>query len=102
MTSPLTLRVASEFGCWPTWNDQTGDNLDPADLPVPAALIDRIKAWDDAFQATLDRAYPPDSRFPTKADETAWFEEGDAVFSALVETLGAAYVRRLDTSERQP
>ncbi len=102
MANALILRLSPEFGCWPLWDDATGDNLDPADLPIPAALLDRIKTWDDAFQATLDPSYPPDSRFPTEADEQAWLTEGDAVFEALVQALGPDRVRRRDPSGRQP
>lgn len=94
MTSPITIRLAPEFGCWPTWNDATGDPLDPAELPIPLALAQRILHWDDAFQAILDDAYPPDSRFPDAAAEAAWRAEGNALFDALVEHLGPACVRR--------
>lgn len=94
MTSPPPIRLAPEYGCWPTWNDTTGDTLDPAELPIPAALVDRILSWDAAFQATLDDAYPPDSRFATEAAEAAWRAEGNAIFDALVDHLGPGRVRR--------
>lgn len=102
MATPLIVRLSPEFGCWPLWDDEAGDNLDPADLAIPTALADRIRAWDDAFQATLDASYPPDSRFATEADETAWRIEGDAIFAALVQTLGPDRVRRRDPSTPQP
>jgi|GEM_PF-5444417 len=92
MTAPR-LRLAPEFGCWPIW-DETGENIDPADLPIPAELAGRIALWDDAFQATLDPAYPPDSRFPDAAAEAAWFAEGAAIFVALSAALGPDRVTR--------
>lgn len=88
------VRLASEYGCWPTWNQETGDNIEPAELPIPAELAARIAAWDEAFQATLDHAYPPDSRFPDTEAEAAWRAEGEAVFQALSKVLGADRVRR--------
>lgn len=94
MTALLTIRLAPEFGCWPTWDDATGDTLDPAELPIPAALAGRIRRWDAAFQATLDHAYPPDSRFPTETAEAAWRAEGNAIFDALVDRLGPDRIRR--------
>lgn len=94
MIAPPAIRLAPEYGCWPTWNDATGDTLDPAELPIPGALADRILRWDAAFQATLDDAYPPDSRFPTEAAEAAWRAEGNAIFDALIDHLGPDRVRR--------
>lgn len=100
MTAPR-VRLAPEYGCWPTW-DETGDCLDPADLPIPKDLVDRIARWDDAFQATLDRSYPPDSRFPDDADEAAWRVEGEVIFAALSESLGPDHVTRRDPFWPQP
>lgn len=91
--SPI-LRLAPEYGCWPTWDADTGDSLDPAALPIPAALAERIRRWDDVFQATLDHAYPPDSGFPDADAETAWQAEGEAIFAALTEALGLGRVER--------
>ncbi|MFC5344152.1 hypothetical protein ACETK8_18575 [Brevundimonas staleyi] len=93
-TSPRTIRLAPEFGCWPLWDDESGDYLDPAALPLPPALAERIARWDDAYQATLDPDYPPDSRFPDAAAEAVWRAEGEAIFEALTDLLGADRVRR--------
>lgn len=94
MAAPPVLRIASSFGAWPTWDDATGESVDPADLPIPTALIERIQAWDGAFQAIFDDAYPPDSRFPDDAAEAAWRAEGNAIFQALSDLLGPDRVRR--------
>lgn len=94
MAPPRILRFAPEFGCWPLWDDETGDALTPDDLPISADLAERIRCWDDAFQAVFDDAYPPDSRFPDDAAETAWRAEGNAIFDALCGALGPDRVRR--------
>lgn len=88
------VRLASEYGCWPTWDDETGDNLDPADLGLPSDLVARLVAWDDRFQATFDDACPPDSRFPDADAEANWIAEGDVLFVALTEELGADRLTR--------
>lgn len=94
MAAPPILRLSPEYGCWPTWDDATGDNLDPAEFGLPQDLTKRIRRWDDAFQATLDHDYPPDSRFPDEAAETVWQAEGEAIFQALTDLLGAHRVTR--------
>ena len=88
-----TLRLAPEFGCWPLWDDATGDNLDPADWPLPPDLAARLRAWDDAFQSTFDSAYPPDSRFPSLEAEAAWTAEGEALAAAIEQVVGAGNLR---------
>jgi hypothetical protein len=93
MAAPRILRLAPEYGCWPTWDDETGDILDPAALPIPAALAERILRWNAALQATLDQGYPPDSRFPDDADAAAWRAEGEAIGHALGKALGPDRVR---------
>ena len=94
MSSPPLLRLAPEYGCWPTWDDATGDNIAPTDLPIPPDLAARIAEWDEAFQATLNSAYPPESRFADAAAEADWRAEGEAVLKALSLHLGPDRVRR--------
>ncbi|WP_449396302.1 hypothetical protein [Devosia riboflavina] len=78
----MRLRLAPEWECWPLWDDETGDNLDPRDLDLPPALLARLVAWDDLFQATFNRDDPLASALP--GDE--WREEG----RALAEAIGAS------------
>lgn len=78
----MRLRLAPEWECWPLWDDQTGDNLDPRDLDLPPALLARLVAWDEVFQATFNRDDPLASVLPGDA----WREEG----RALAEAIGAS------------
>jgi hypothetical protein len=75
----MRLRLATEWECWPLWDDETGDNLDPRDLDLPSALLARLVAWDDVFQATFNRDDPLASVLP--GDE--WREEGRAQAEAI-------------------
>lgn len=93
MAERRVFRLAPEYGCWPLWDDATGDNLEPEHWPLPPDLAARLRAWDDAFQATLDSAYPPDSRFASAEAEAAWTAEGAALKAALIELLGAGNLR---------
>jgi len=75
----MRLRLAPEWECWPLWDDETGDNLDPRDLGLPPALLARLVAWDDVFQATFNRDDPLASVLPGED----WREEGRALTQAL-------------------
>ena len=87
------LRVAPEWECWPLWDHETGDNLDPTSLGLPKDLAERVAAWDDQFQAIFNRDDPPASDFPSAEARTAWRAEGDALIEAL-RTAGFAVVDR--------
>lgn len=94
MVPARTIRLAPEYGCWPLWDDMTGDNIEPTDLSILPELAQRIRAWDDIFQAMLDPADPLNSAFPDPPNEAAWRDEGDAIFEALRSVFGTDCVRR--------
>ncbi|MCL4767031.1 MAG: hypothetical protein KJZ80_12400 [Hyphomicrobiaceae bacterium] len=82
---PKRLRLAAEHGCWPIWDDETGDNVDPADLDLSEALLRRLEAWDSAWQATFDEADPRSSGFAAEAAVQCWKAEGQAIAAQLAE-----------------
>lgn len=75
----MRLRLAPEWECWPLWDDETGDNLDPRDLKLPPTLLARLLAWDDLFQATFNRDDPLASVLPGEE----WRAEGRALADAI-------------------
>jgi hypothetical protein len=77
------LRLAPEDSCWPLWNDRTGDNLDPARLPLPADLLERLMHWDAKYQAAFDPLNPAAVVFPTPEAATAFHAEGKSLANAL-------------------
>ncbi|ASO19542.1 hypothetical protein FHR81_000780 [Actinoalloteichus hoggarensis] len=48
-------------------------------LGLSAQLVSALDAWDDEYQDTLDREYPPDSAFPTPEAYRHWIESGKAL-----------------------
>ncbi len=80
---PRRLRLAPEWECWPTWDHETGDNLDPECLGLPDGIVARINDWDAVFQAIYDRDDPLASRFPSSDAEAAYIADGRAIAAAL-------------------
>ncbi len=80
---PERLRLAPEYGCWPTWDDETGLNVNPADLGLSDNLLTRLKQWDDALQATYNMDDPEASRFADDDAEQRWRDEGLAIATEL-------------------
>ncbi len=90
------LRLAPEDGCWPLWNHETGDNLDPARLPLPPDLVEQLMRWDATYQAAFDPSNPTAIVFPTRDAETAFRAEGKSLEIALRTVWPGGVVLRLD------
>jgi hypothetical protein len=85
-----TIRVIAEYGSFPLWAD-TGEDIDPRDLLISDELATEFDEWRAAFDATLDRGYPPDSEFPTPAAEEEFIERGERLARRLAAELGTEY-----------
>ncbi len=85
------LRLMAEYHAHPLWDlDRPGD-VDPAALPLSAALAARLRAWAAAYDRTLNDAYPPDSGFPDAAAEQAFDAEGRHLWQRVAQELGPGY-----------
>ncbi len=62
------------------------------DLPISESLKHDIQKWEDEYQATLDREYPPDSAFPSPEAEKAHIKEGAKLAKRLQTELGDSYL----------
>ena len=84
------IKLMADYAAWPLWRPD--GNVDPATLPISAELQQRLDAWAEAFDGTLNRDDPRDSRFPTPEARRAWNEQGLVLWHDLQHELGAAYV----------
>lgn len=80
---PKRLRVAPEWGCWPLWNDETGENVSHFHLKLPEDLQARIEEWDDLWQATYNDDDPANGDFKSEAERAAYVSEGLAIVEEL-------------------
>lgn len=91
------LKLTNEYGCWPLWEVDDGPprNLSPQHLGLPPQLCERLDAWAQQFEATLDHDYPPDSGFAGAAEAAAFVEEGRRLAAAVQSTLSDVTVAYL-------
>lgn len=85
---PGSVRLEPAFGCWPLWDQETSRNVDPASIGLPQALVDRIRAFEDA---TLDATDADHADGPTIVDKAARARlegEATAICRLLVEIYG--------------
>jgi hypothetical protein len=61
----IRIKLWADYGSYPIWGVDEIDNIDPEELPLSQETIDRLKAWQDAYDQTLNQDYPPLSSFPT-------------------------------------
>jgi hypothetical protein len=80
---PKRLRVAPEWGCWPLWNDETGQNVSHFHLKLPEDLMARIEEWDDLWQATYNDDDPANGDFKSEDERSAYVVEGKAIIGEL-------------------
>lgn len=92
MTPGSGLNLRAEYGCWPLWDSQ-GANVDPASLPISAALLEDLNGWVLLYEGTICGAYPPDSGFATEQERAAWDAFGERLAHRLSEELSRGVVR---------
>ncbi len=92
---PDRLRLAPEYGCWPTWDDETGDNVDPAALGFSDALLARLRQWDDVWQETFKPDDPGGSGFGDGDAGQRWQQEGQEIAAQLAEEWSGELVVKL-------
>ena len=87
------LKLMADYDCHPLWGttaDEIGD-IDPASLPISAALVADLAAWAGAFDATLDRDAPARSGFASSEAADAFRTEGARLAERLECELGEAW-----------
>lgn len=85
------LRVAPEgvgLHLWLVPDRKPPQPVEIDDLDLSDALMDRIEAWGDSFDAIFDEADPSASSFPSAEAEAGWRAEGNQIVMALRDELG--------------
>lgn len=92
----VNLRLRPEFGCWPLWDADTGENVSHYHVDVSLDLAERIENWDDRFQLIYKEDDPVSSGFASPEEEQAYIEEGRAIARELAD----AWPGKVDIDER--
>lgn len=87
------LKLMADYECHPLWGTVAAEigDVDPASLPISAALVADLAAWAAAYDATLDRADPAASGFATDEAAAAFRARGAVLARRLEAELGAGY-----------
>ena len=103
--STRRLEVSHEWGSYGVRDVESGDRLDPADLPLPESLSTRLNAWSARWDTTFDVDRPE----TPKVDEWVIEElacEGARLWRAMLTVLPPQHYdvsyRHDDTLYRTP
>lgn len=96
------LKLMADYECYALWDEDAVDNLNPDELPISEELKQRIHRWEDSFDATLNRADPANSGFPTDEALMQFDEEGLNLWREITRQLDEGYkVRYFSPTSRK-
>ena len=87
------IKLMADYFCYPLWWVESGKygDINPDDLPLSPDTIKSLIKWSDIYNATFNDNYPPDSRFPSLADELAFESEGIRLWLKVQQELKNQY-----------
>ncbi len=87
------IKLMADYGCYPLWwtnSTQAGD-IDPSNLPLSNATVERLEKWADIYDAKLNQDDPAASYFPSLEASSAFEEEGISLWKQLQKELAPDY-----------
>lgn len=55
----IRIKLLTDYGSYPLWGVDEIDNIAPEELPLSKETIQRLNAWQDTYDKTLNQDYPP-------------------------------------------
>jgi hypothetical protein len=79
----IKIKLWADYGSYPIWVVDEIDNIAPEELPLSQPTIQRLNAWQDTYDQTLNQDYPPLSAFPNQQAEIDFNQEGIRLWEQL-------------------
>ena len=87
----IRIKLWADYGSYPIWGVDEIDNIAPEELPLSQQTIDRLNAWQDAYDQTLNQDYPPLSDFSSPQAKRNFEREGINLWQKLRVELAPDY-----------
>ena len=87
-----TIKLMTDYGCFPIWDCDNGRNLNPEDLPISTSLKQDLKKWAETFDAILDWDDPASAGFKSDREEQEFEEKGLELWQRLENEIGDEYI----------
>ena len=84
------IKLMTDYDCYPLWEEFSDgvDNIAASSLPIPESLAERIDAWGDEYDKTMNNEDPAASGFLSEQAMVIFEGEGKALFGELKQELG--------------
>ncbi len=85
-----TIKLMTDYGCFPIWRVDDNANVDPGTLPITKDLRSSLAKWAEWYDGILNQEDPARSGFANKEEEQAFEAEGRRLFQELQIQLGGS------------
>jgi hypothetical protein len=84
------IKLMADFGCHPIWHVDGSEvgNIDPGELGLSAALVERLATWAEAYEGIMDWGDPGSAGFASPQDEAQFDAEGARLAEQIRAQLG--------------
>ena len=87
------IKLMTDYDCYPLWEESSDgvDNIAPSSLPISESLAERIDAWGDEYDKTMNNEDPAASGFLSEQAMVIFEGKGKALFGELKQELGGEF-----------
>lgn len=94
------IKLMAEYNYFPLWDMEEADNLEPEELPISSATIERLSNWAKCYDNIINWDKPKEAAFKNLIEKEAFEQEGLVLWQQLQEEL-APYYKVFYFSEKQ-
>lgn len=85
------IKLMTDYNYYPLWDmDDVGD-IDPTELPLSEATIERLLNWQKIYDGTIDWDDPASAGFASEQEKRVFEREGVNLWQQLQQELGDEY-----------
>ncbi|MEG5163802.1 hypothetical protein QUB37_25810 [Microcoleus sp. AT3-A2] len=85
------IKLMPDYSCYPLWNRDDGGDIEPWELPLSEATIERLLNWQDIYDQTIDWDDPASAGFASEKEKRVFEREGISLWKQLQKELGDEY-----------
>jgi len=85
------IKLMPDYSCYPLWDRDDGGDIEPWELPLSEATIERLLNWQKIYEGIIDWDDPASAGFASAQEEIAFEREGISLWKQLQKELGDEY-----------
>jgi len=85
------IKLMPDYSCYPLWDRDDGGDIEPWELPLSEATIERLLNWQDIYDRTIDWDDPASAGFASEKEKRVFEREGISLWKQLQKELGDEY-----------